>query len=63
MGVYAEASKGTRDVSVAKQAKNAAGGVCIGGEWFKICPKAVRKRTLGVPSARNIESLGGTRVS
>ena len=48
---------------VLKEAKNAAGGVHIGGGSLKICSKAVRKRKLGVHSARDVESLWGTRVS
>ena len=48
---------------VSKEAKNAAGGVYIGGGSLKICSKAVRKRKLGVHSARDVESLWGTRVS
>ena len=55
--------KYARDGLLPKEAKNATGGVYIGGGSLKICPKAVRKRTLGVPSARDIESLRGTRVS
>ena len=48
---------------VLKEAKNAGGGVYIGGGSHKICSKAVRKRKLGVHSARDVESLWGTRVS
>ena len=48
---------------VLKEAKNAAGGVYIGGGSLKICSKAVRKRKLGVHSAQDVESLWGTRVS
>ena len=48
---------------VPKEAKNAVGGVRIGGARLKICPRAVRKRTLGIPSVRDIEALRGTRVS
>ena len=46
-----------------KEAKNATGGVYIGGGSLKICPKAVRKRNLGVHSARDIECLRVARVS
>ena len=46
-----------------KEAKKAAGGVYIRGGSLKICPKAVRKRKLGVHSARDVESLRGMRVS
>ena len=48
---------------VLKEAKNAAGGVYIGGGSLKICPKAVRKRNLGVHSARDVECLRVARVS
>ena len=48
---------------VLKEARNAAGGAYIGGGSLRICPKAVRKRKLGVHSARDVESLRGTRVS
>ena len=48
---------------VLKEAKNAAGGVYIGGGSLKICPKAVRKRNLGAHSAQDVESLRRTRVS
>ena len=55
--------KYARHGSVPKEAKNAAGGVYIGGGSLKICSKAVRKRKLGVHSAQDVESLWGTRVS
>ena len=48
---------------VPKEAKNATGGVYIGGGSLKICPKAVRKRNLGVHSARDVECLRVARVS
>ena len=48
---------------VRKEAKNAAGGVYIGGGRLEICPKAETKRKSGVHSARYIEGLRGTRVS
>ena len=48
---------------VLKEAKNAAGGVYIGGGSLKICSKAVRKRNLGVDSARDVECLRVARVS
>ena len=48
---------------VPKEAKNAAGGVYIGGGRLEICPKAETKRKSGVCSARYIEGLRGKRVS
>ena len=48
---------------VPKEVKKAAGGVYIGGGSLKICPKAVRKRNLGVHSARDVECLRVARVS
>ena len=55
--------KYARDGLLPKEAKNATGGVYIGGGSLKICPKAVRKRNLGVHSARDVECLRVARVS
>ena len=61
--VRAEMGNCAREGLLVKEAENAAGGVRIGGGRLKISPRAVRKRTLGIPSARDIEGLRGTKVS
>ena len=48
---------------VGKEAENAAGRVYIGGGRLEICPKAVRKRRLGVPLVQDVKRLAGKRVS
>ena len=48
---------------VGKEAENAAGWVYIGGGRLEICPKAVRKRRLGVPLVQDVKGLAGKRVS